>query len=123
MFRAAVFSSPKALADECKGLEQDTQVLASEIVRFEAEARAFVAEQRLLDCQIYEGTRGLQGADGFIRSFLQETRLPVSCVIDVGFIQEKGWAIVEGNASWGSGLNGCDARCVLQAIALATTAK
>jgi hypothetical protein len=82
-----------------------------------------VAEQQLLDCQVYEGTAETRGAEDFVRSFLKETVLPVTCVIDVGFIPERGWAVVEANASWGSGLNGCNAASVLPAIALATTVK
>jgi len=120
IFRAAVFSSSQELADECRGLEMETKLLFGEVVRFEAEARAFVAGQQLLDCQIYEGSGERHGAEGFIHSFLQEESLPPTCVIDVGFVAGRGWAIVEANASWGAGLNGCDARRVLPAIASAT---
>jgi len=120
IFRAAVYGSTQELADECRGLEQETKLLFSEVVRFEAEARAFVVNQQLLDCQIYEGDVDLSSAEVFIRSFLQGESLPPTCVIDVGFIADRGWAIVEANASWGAGLNGCNASRVLPAIALAT---
>lgn len=123
LFRAGVFNSPQQLADECKGLQGETKLLFAEVIRFEAEARAFVVRQQLLDCKIYEGIAELHDAEDFIRSFLKEEMLPETCVIDVGFIAGKGWAIVEANASWGAGLNGCDARRVLPAIALATVAK
>jgi hypothetical protein len=121
-FRAAVYRTSQELADECKGLEKETKLLLGEIVHFEAEARGFVARQELLDCQIYEGNNQLYGADNFIRDFLHEESLPLTCVIDVGFITGRGWSIVEANASWGAGLNGCDARRILPAIALATKA-
>jgi hypothetical protein len=120
LFRAAVYGSSQELTDECRGLEQETKLLFGEVVRFEAEARAFVANQQLLDCQIYEGDGELSGAEIFIRSFLQNESLLPTCVIDVGFIAERGWAIVEANASWGAGLNGCNASRVLPAIAIAT---
>ena len=119
-FRAAVYGSSQELADECRGLEQETKLLFGEVIRFEAEARAFVVNQQLLDCQIYEGNGDLSSAEVFIRSFLQDESLPPTCVIDVGFIADRGWAIVESNASWGAGLNGCNASRVLPAIALAT---
>lgn len=45
--------------------------------------------------------------------------LPSTCVLDVGPIPGRGWAVIEANASWGAGLNGCDpvaaARCIATA--------
>ena len=35
---------------------------------------------------------------------------------DVGFIADRDWAVVEFNAAWGAGLNGCDAAKILPAI-------
>jgi hypothetical protein len=122
LFRSAVYNSFQELAGECKGLETKTKLLFGEIVRFEAEARAFVAEQQILDCQIYEGAGDLNGAEEFIREFLQTVPLPVACVIDVGLVTGRGWAVVEANASWGAGLNGCHAERILPAIAAATKA-
>ena len=123
IFRAAVYASSQALIDECKGLQKETKLLCSEIVHFEAEARSFVANQRLLDCQIYEGRAELSDAEQFIQDFLLAQLLPPTCVIDVGFIAGKGWAIIEANASWGSGLNGCNAEHILPSIASATKAR
>jgi hypothetical protein len=122
-FRAAVYNSSQELADECRGLEKQTSLLFGEVVRFESEARAFVAERQILDCQIYEGHGELHGAEDFIRSFLKTEPVLPTCVIDVGFIVDRGWAIVEAHASWGAGLNGCDAHKVLPAIATATISK
>ena len=122
IFRSGVFNSAQELADECKGLAPDTRLLIGEVVRFEAEVRSFVTNQQILHCQIYEGNAEIHDAENYLRSFLREVSLPVTCVIDIGFIPQRGWAIVETNASWGAGLNGCDARRVLEAIALATKA-
>jgi hypothetical protein len=41
-------------------------------------------------------------------------------VVDVGFIDGRGWAVVEFNAAWGAGLNGCDPDKVLPAIVVAS---
>jgi hypothetical protein len=120
IFRAAVYSPSQELIDECRNLEKETKLLFGEVVCFESEARAFVLEQQLLDCHIYEGDGELHSAKDFIRSFLQGNSVPLTCVIDVGFIADKGWAIVEANASWGAGLNGCNARRILPAIVSAT---
>lgn len=35
--------------------------------------------------------------------------LPTTCLIDVALV-EDGWCLLEGNAAWGAGLNGCDLR-------------
>lgn len=41
---------------------------------------------------------------------------PVPSVIDVGRIPGKGWAIIETNQAWASGLYGCDPLEALKAI-------
>jgi hypothetical protein len=42
--------------------------------------------------------------------------LPRAVVVDVGLIAGRGWAVIEFNAAWGAGLNGCDPEKVLPAI-------
>ena len=42
--------------------------------------------------------------------------LPRACVIDVGYIEGRGWACVEQNAAWGAGLYACDAERALEVI-------
>ena len=51
----------------------------------------------------------------------REVELPKTCVIDVGLIDARGWAVIEANATWGAGLNGCDPARAMLAIAEATT--
>jgi hypothetical protein len=46
--------------------------------------------------------------------------LPRSCVLDVGLLDRGGWVLIEANAAWGSGLNGCDAAAVLPCIEAAS---
>ena len=50
-----------------------------------------------------------------------ELPLPKTCVMDLAFIKTRSWALLEFNASWGAGLNGCDplaaARCIAAASA------
>ena len=45
---------------------------------------------------------------------------PRAVVVDVGQIAEKGWAVVEANGAWGSGIYGCDPNLVLDVIQHAT---
>lgn len=119
-FTAAIYHDPEALQRECDGLESDVEVVLSSIVNFQAEARSFVLNGAVLDTSIYEGIAPLAGARAFTKEFCLEVPLPLTCVIDAGFIEGTGWAFVEANASWGAGLNGCDAERVLPAILAAT---
>jgi hypothetical protein len=119
-FRAAVYGSPQTLAMECAGLSDDTPVYLSEIVRFSAEARAFVLESQVLDAAIYEGAADAGAAGEFLAQAARQASLPAACVLDAGYIEGRGWAVVEANAAWGAGLNGCSAEKVLPCIAQAT---
>lgn len=119
-FTARVYGSAEALDQECRGLDASTEVLRSAIVSFEAEARAFVLDGQVLDCAIYEGHAEVKVAEAFAQEFCNGAILPVTGVVDVGLIKGQGWAFIEANASWGAGLNGCNADCVLPAIERAT---
>jgi hypothetical protein len=44
-------------------------------------------------------------------------------VLDVGVVEGKGWVIVEANAVWGSGLNGCDPSAMASCVMAATRPK
>jgi hypothetical protein len=37
-------------------------------------------------------------------------------VIDLGYIEDRGWAVIEANESWFSGVYGCDPFAVLETI-------
>jgi hypothetical protein len=45
--------------------------------------------------------------------------LPPACVVDVGRIAGRGWAVIEANSVWGAGIYGCDPVAVLEALSLA----
>lgn len=44
------------------------------------------------------------------------TELPPAFVVDVGMIEDQGWAIVEFNPVWSAGLLGADPRAILHAL-------
>lgn len=44
---------------------------------------------------------------------------PLGVVLDVGVIEGRGWAVVEANAAWGSGIYGCDPAAILPVLARA----
>ncbi len=118
-FRANVYPNKDALLDECKGLSDDISVVVSSLVNFIAEARTFTLDGQVKTCAIYEGIGDENEAHRFASIFAEENQLPKTCVIDVGYVENSGWAVIEANATWGSGLNGCDplgaAECIAQA--------
>jgi hypothetical protein len=73
-----------------------------------------------LDAAVYEGEETLSGAFDFLNSIVGESVLPLTCVLDIGYIKDRGWAVIEANATWGAGLNGCSPDKVISAIAAAT---
>ncbi len=106
-------------------------VLISEIVTWEKEFRCFILEREPRTLSIYLRGEELQRehdfaatdeelaqAEAFVRQVLADSRveLPRATVIDVGVIQDRGWAVVEQNAAWGSGIYGCDPKEVLEVI-------
>jgi hypothetical protein len=126
-FPARVYSPSEPLPDG----EDPMPVLVSEIVSREVEYRGFVLDRRLRTISVYlrggELQRDLgfaapseerQAAEAFLDEVLADPRVELSraAVVDVGVIKGRGWAVVERNAAWGSGIYGCDPRQVLEVI-------
>jgi hypothetical protein len=118
LIRAQVYRSDADLLAASKGLPGDTLLLASEIVAFEAEARAWTLDGDVLAIACYEGASELADARALARSIAAHA--PSPCVIDVGLTTDRGWVAIEANAAWGSGLNGCDPLAAARCIARAT---
>jgi hypothetical protein len=118
LFRSGVFLRSEDLRRECWGLPADTEVLVSEVAPFDCEARAFVADRRVLDCAVYRGEGSVGEARRFAEELVAEVKeLPEVVVIDVGRLQDSRWAIVEANPAWGSALRGCSVEKVIRCIA------
>ncbi len=119
-FRAGVYASWPQLESECAGLSMNTPIYESEVVKFDAEVRGFIFEGRVQDAAVYEGSADSSTAMEFLSIVARNDALPVTCVLDIGFVRDRGWVVVEANAAWGAGLNGCDPDKVLGCIAHAT---
>lgn len=121
-FQAGVFQNYNAFEKVIRGLAQDEKILLSNIVAIEAEARSFVFEGQIMDLAVYEGEADIEEGKKFLTAFLQAhtSSLPKSLVIDLAFGSKTGWFVLEFNAAWGAGLNGCDADKVIDGIAGAT---
>jgi hypothetical protein len=122
-FRAMVYASHNVLLDECRGLEDTTPIMMSEVVPFTAEARTFVLDGHVMTCAVYEGTADHEAATRFATLFVDhhKGKLPQTCVLDFGCVASGEWSVLEANATWGAGLNGCDAEAAITCIASATT--
>jgi hypothetical protein len=135
-FPAGVYTSGAAipLRDE---LPEATPVLVAEPVVWEVEFRCFVLERRVATFSPYlrrgalaEAEDGswpadpeeVTAAEGFAAALLADApvRLPPAVALDIGRIEGRGWAVVEANAAWGSGLYGCDPEQVLAVLRRAT---
>jgi hypothetical protein len=122
LIRSRVYGSASDLVGELRGLEPATELLISEIVELAAEARSWVLDGEVLSIACYEGDGDLEAACTLAVAAAGETGVPSPCVVDVGLTRDRGWLVVEANAAWGAGLNGCDAVAAARCIARATHA-
>lgn len=114
----------------------EMSVLVSDVVVWEKEFRCFVLERTLKTYSLYSRFGELEresefastpeedkSVQQFISTLLADERvdLPCATVVDIGFIQGKGWACVEQNAAWGAGIYGCDPVAVLDVLMRAST--
>jgi hypothetical protein len=131
-FAATVYTSGAHLPTP-DALPDDTPVLLAEPVSWELEFRCFILERQVTTISPYlrRGELALSD-DGLWEATDEETdaalafanrvladpqvKLPPAIVMDVGRIQGRGWAVVECNAAWGSGLYGCNPLKVLPVL-------
>jgi hypothetical protein len=135
-FGARVYATGAEI-DVAEGMEDDYPVLISDPVVFEVEYRFFVLERAVATGSIYirggeiartgEGEWPADPADteaatAFLEAMLRDpaVQLPAAVVIDVGRIQDRGWAVVEANPAWASGLCDADPLAVLGVLRRAT---
>jgi hypothetical protein len=126
-FEARVYTG----ANLPEGFDEDSPVLIAEVVEWEKEFRCFLMDREPQTLSVYLRGGELQResgfaasdtelgeAESFIRGVLADERveLPRATVLDVGIIAGRGWAVVEQNAAWGSGLYGCNPERVLEVL-------
>lgn len=135
-FRAKVYE-PGEIIPSADLLPNNTPILISEVVDWVSEFRSFIIDRQLATISIYaRNGKTAQNDEGnwvvyedeiteaktFLDNFLAdpEVVLPPSVVVDIGFIADRGWAVIEANPSWGSGIYGCDPYEVLKVISRAS---
>jgi hypothetical protein len=114
-------------------LDDSEHVLMSEPVVWEIEFRAFVMDRKVVTLSPYlrhgelveqpDGSWAAEpdevsAAEAFCKAVLSDSHLsvPPAFVLDVGIIADHGWAVIEANPAWGSGLYGCDPEEVLRVV-------
>lgn len=135
-FAARVYESGAAI-EVAEGMEDEYAVLIAEPVIFEVEYRFFVLERAVATGSIYirggaiarsgEGEwpsdpAETEAATAFLQTMLRDpaVELPAAVVIDVGRVQDRGWAVVEANPAWASGVCDADPLAVLDVLRRAT---
>ncbi|MBW8523333.1 ATP-grasp domain-containing protein [Chryseobacterium chendengshani] len=126
-FKAGVFDK----VTDIKGfdsLDLESMVFISQVVEWELEVRCFVLNNEIKTYSSYWrnnafDTNPLSETEqkelfGFFKDFIQKysSTLPNAIVIDFGIIKGKGWALIEANPAWCSGLYACDAEKALEVI-------
>ena len=128
-FQSGVYEK-KNLLQKTLNLPDEMLVLISEPVKWTLEYRCFILKRKVLTMSVYrrydqlynENLKSpeeeIQEAKSFIDEVLQDNRVesPPGIVIDVGYIENRGWAIVESNQCWASGIYGCEPKKVLESI-------
>ncbi|WP_353777026.1 ATP-grasp domain-containing protein [Winogradskyella sp. 3972H.M.0a.05] len=112
-----------------KTIDNCIEVFVSDVVDWSIEIRCFIVNRTMVtwSTYIYDGKIHLtnqikdseeKGMMDFLSTFLSDSniKLPKSVVIDIGFIPNKGWALIEANPVWSSGVYACDPIKVIDAI-------
>lgn len=135
-FDAAVHADAAAFAAVTLGVPGDLPVLVSEPVAWNVEYRFFVRHGAVVAGSVYFRHGELvvdwqaplaerDAAAVFAAQVLAQTKgtLRGGVVLDVGAIAGLGWAVVEANPAWASGLYGCDPESALLAVVASVCAR
>lgn len=131
-FPARVYESGDEL-NEYTSLSENTPVIISEAVKWNAEFRFFILDGIIETFSPYSRSGKLiQSETGqWLATFEENAKavevcrnlvkkcsysIPPAVVIDIGEIQGRGWAVVEANPCWASGIYGCEPEKVLKVI-------
>jgi len=132
VFPASIYKPGELITHEV--ILGDTPTLVSDIVNFDLEYRCFVNETRVMTWSNYIFHDNIADPRywnmvpydditpfSFVNDLIYDlswNRDLAPSVIDVGRIPGKGWAIIETNQAWASGIYGCDPHQVLSILQL-----
>ena len=132
LFDAGVYADVRDIRTP-KNIDARTPVLIAEPVEWSAEFRCFVSEGKVAASSPYlsfgrpvwqpydkggEKATESKSVLVFCERLLTQAKalLPPAFVVDVGLIEDRGWAVVEFNPAWCSGLLGADPQRVLAVL-------
>ena len=131
-FEARVYSSGAELPPPGP-LPEELPVLVQEVVDWTIEFRCFLIDRKVMTSSAYwrdgkpakaeDGSWSaseaeLEEANRFCETVLadQTVTFPDAVAVDVGVIRTRGWAVIECNAAFGSGIYGCGPLEVLRVL-------
>jgi hypothetical protein len=131
-FDAGTYANPRDIRAP-KGIDPEAPVLVADPVEWLAEFRCFVCEGRVVASSRYisfgrpvwrawgqGGEKAVPSKDALAVSGrllqIKSPALPPAFVVDVGLVEGRGWAVVEFNPAWCSGLLGTDPTAVLSVL-------
>lgn len=120
-FTSGLVSGADRLLALTSGLEPETGLLVSEVVHFEAHARAFIYDRKVLDCSIYKGQGDLAAATETAERVALLEGTPFGFVVDLAWKADR-WVVLKLKPAWSSRLKGNDPEKVFLSIAAATRA-
>jgi len=131
-FDAGIYSSAREVRTP-RGVDARTPVLVAEPVEWSAEYRCFILDGEVAAWSPYisfgrpvwkpfgPGTLEAR-TPGSVRAFCDRlfsrsgVSFPPAFVMDIGLIEDRGWAVVEFNPAWSSGVLGADPKPVLAVL-------
>lgn len=131
-FDAGIYADVRDIR-ACPRIDAKIPVLVSEPVQWLAEYRCFIVERKVAATSPYlsfgrpvwrpygqggKEARPSTSVLSFCERLLSQSKriLPPAFVLDVGLIEERGWAVVEFNPAWCSGVLGADPKQVLAVL-------
>jgi hypothetical protein len=132
LFDAGIYANVRDIRAP-RAVAPDTPVLVAEPVEWSAEFRCFILEGKAVAVSPYlsfgrpvwrpfapgsQEAKASPSVLAFCDRLLarKEVAFPPAFVMDVGLIEDRGWAVVEFNPVWCSGVLGADPKQVLAAL-------
>lgn len=114
VFQAGIFERGSHVP--YREIRPNAPVLVSEVVDFDVEVRCHILDRRVVTTSIYQGldwtqsskheAEVLASAEDWIQVLLDDPKvnLPSAIVVDIGRISDVGWAVIEANQAYASGV-------------------
>ncbi len=129
-FDSKVYASVDQLPSQ-DAWDDDTPVIVSEPVKWDAEYRCFVIGREVVTLSVYmresefiedhdwnTPIEEMSAAKQFVNDVLRDEAIDVQrgMVLDVGKIAGKGWAVIEANPAYAAGIYGCEPEKILKVL-------